>query len=56
MYRIIEYMSHSDAENAIKTLDQVDMRGSVVRVSEHTPPAGQTWAAPVSLTLIQFRI
>ena len=44
---VIEYLSHGDAEHAIKALDGVDMRGSVVRVTENTAPAGQTWADPV---------
>lgn len=41
-------MSHSDAEGALKTLDGVEMRGSVVRVVEGAAAPGQTWADPVS--------
>ena len=48
-------MSHSDAEAAIKTLDGVDMRGSVVRLTEHTAPAGQTWSAPVGFNTSLLR-
>lgn len=40
-------MSHSDAEEAIKKLDGVDMRGSIVRVAEGQAPPGQTWSNPV---------
>lgn len=45
---LIEYMSFSDADNALKTLDGVDMRGHVVKLSELTAPAGQSWSDPVS--------
>lgn len=42
-------MSFSDADQAIKTLDGVEMRGSVVRVTEGQAPAGQSWSDPVSV-------
>ena len=41
-------MSHSDASAAIKQLDGVDMRGSVVRITEGSAPPGQSWSDPVS--------
>lgn len=40
-------MSFSDAEAAIKTLDGVEMRGSVVRVKEGQAAPGQSWENPV---------
>lgn len=49
-YSVIEYMSFSDADQAIKTLDGVEMRGSVVRVSEGQAAPGQTWSDPVGGT------
>ena len=45
---VIEYMSFSDAEAAVKTLDGVEMRGSVVRVKEGQAAPGQSWENPVS--------
>lgn len=48
MNSVIEYMSFSDADSAIKTLDGVEMRGSVVRVREGPPAPGQSWENPVS--------
>jgi len=43
---VIEYMSFTDASAAVKQLDGVDMRGSVVRVIEGTAPPGQSWSDP----------
>ncbi|KAK9895135.1 RNA-binding domain-containing protein [Cystobasidium minutum MCA 4210] len=43
---VIEYMSFSDADSAIKTLDGVEMRGSVVRVKEGQAAPGQSWENP----------
>lgn len=45
---VIEYMSFSDADQAVKTLDGVEMRGSVVRVTPGQAAPGQTWEDPVS--------
>lgn len=51
LFSVIEYMSFSDADSAIKTLDGVEMRGSVVRVKEGQPAPGQSWENPVGSAL-----
>lgn len=50
IHSIIEYMAFADAEDALKKLDGVDLRGSIVRINEGQAPPGQSWSNPVSGT------